>query len=580
MCGHNYDNSQHSEQHSSEELQSKENISSHESEKPVRRRKVAMSNPHLNRSSLSEREEPVSNEDLRSRASLKSGQNLDQCLNNNNYGGSSLQIETDGRNYLSPGYGYEDGASLSRQSSAYGISDNCPSPNPSSSDESYHSKDDDHHHSHMLLQSDGMLPLYSESYQSKDDHHDDQIPSDDTSPLYGQSYHAPEHGTVVDIPVHGFISPDHKLYGDSFTPGQYGTSNKGYLGTSTASSPGHMSPSYGCIGDAGHDHFSTDLSTATLPSSSLYGGNGTNQLPDSRIPELSYQSPQDSNHDHSTVTVPPPSSASSQYDDNGTDANQSTSGLNNQPSSYSVQDSSSPTCARPDNTNQPHGSKLSADGELIASDDNVPEQKIVLEERPLSEHEKEVNYGAACRESLPGKTLAPEEMICLEENPVSDYGQIESLPDQALSQAHSCQERSISESNYEDKKPELKLCLEDNPLEHENVAEKPQTHGDNCHLTKGHRTAGSTNEQRTSDGNCPEKDTRLQGDESYLSPFPCSYDERARTDSAFFSVDSESKKPHSSEASPQSSDSELSNRNRSCDDVTMGTYDDIQETRM
>ncbi len=577
MCGHHYDNSQHSGQRSSEELQTKENNSSQESKNPVRRRKMGMSNQNLNKVHLSEEE--LAFKERRSRVSLlQCGQNLDQCLENSNCSGNSPKIESDGRNYLSPGYGYDDGeSSLSRQSSAYGISDNCPSPNPSSSDESYQTKDDDQR-SQTMSPSDGILPLYGESYQSKGDHQDDQIPSGGMHPLYGKSYHTPERDTVEHTPVHGFISPDrevygeHKLYGASGDT-QYGTSNKGYLGTSAHSSTGPISPYY--------DNIPISTKFSSLPSSSLYGDN---QLSDSRAPGLSYQSPQDSDQYHSTIMVPPPSVASSsQYGDTSTGGNQSSEigipALNYQAPSdcNSDQDLSSPSCGGTDDNIEPRSCEMSADG----SNDGATEEEIFLEETPFSEDGKDVSSGPGCHDSSPGKTS--EEIICLEENPASDCGQ----------QTHSCltQEHKTSDCDHPDKKPELRMCLEDNPLggAYQSSDEKPlsQTHRGNCHLT---RTSDSTHDDsrpalKTTDSNNPQGGTRLETDTNYLSPYSCLYDERPRTDSAFFSVDSDSKKPcdHSDEASSHSSDSELSSRStidRSCENDIARRYHDIQETRM
>ena len=508
-----------------------------ECKKPARRRKVGMSNQSLN-VSLSERQELAANE----------GRNSGCLPSKPNYGENSLHVETDGRNFLSPRYGYGD-SHLSRQSSAYGISDNCPSPNPSSSDESYHSKDEDQCN---MLSPDGVLALYGESCQ--DNHHDDQIPSDGMHP-FGQSYHTSEHGGE------GFISPSHELYrASNDIPPRYGASNKGYEGNSAGSTGDHISPNYGYLSG---DHFSTDLSAATSPS--LYG---CNQLPDcSRIPGVSYQSPQD--FDHSTVMVPPPpSSVSSQYGDTSTGTNQSPERripeLNYHPASENGQDLPSSNWNRTDDTN--HG-------------DDVSEEKILLEERPLLERHD------GCIKNSPGMA---SDTIRFEENPASSCG--ERLPDQALSQqAHSCHpsEERRSDCDYQNKNPKLELCLEDNPLapDGESLPGKSlsEDHGEKCP-----RTCDSAQERRTSDDNYPERDTKCETDENYHPSFP--QDEHARANSAYFSVDPEGKEPYD-EASAHSSDSEQSNgnardrsRDRSRDnDVTVvisRTSDDMQETRM
>ena len=325
MCNHKYRCEQHTERCCSEGFQNKDNFLSEESKKPTRRRKLGMSNQNLNNDRLSEREELVSNEELR-RVSSNCEQNLDQCFGRR-YSENSLKIETDGRNYLSPGYSCDGTSNLSRQSSSYGISDNCPSPNPSSSDESYHHSKNDDLPQNML--SDGMVPHYREGYQSKDDTSNDtgQIPISGSSPMYESSFHVPEHGTSVEIPVESSISSDQDLYGDQtscvqasgFIPPQFGKSNQGYLGTSTGSSGKHISPGHGYT--PGNNHASPELSTATLPS--LYSDNSTggDQLSDSRIPVIPYQSPED--FDHSVVMVPPPPSESSQYGDGSSSANQS-----------------------------------------------------------------------------------------------------------------------------------------------------------------------------------------------------------------------------------------------------------------
>ena len=463
-----------------------DNNSGQESKKPTRRRKIGTSNQNLNRVSLSERQEQVGDEERRT-GFLQSEPNY----GNNN----SLQVETDGHNYLSPHYG--DGEThLSRQSSAYGISDNCPSPNPSSSDESYHSKDDDRS-SRNVLSPDGMLALYGEGYQG---HHDGQI-----HPLFGQSYSG-EHATVVD----GFTSPEHELYrgASNDTPLQYGASNKGYEGNSTGSTGDHLSPNHGYISG---DHFSTGLSAAVSPS--LYG---CNQLRDSRIP--------DSDHDHSTMMVPPPSSVSSQLGDTSTGTNQSPERtipwLDYHPPSEPDQD---PPSSNGKRTNE--------------SSDDVSERKIFLEERPSlqrgnSRPEYHVSSGG----------ITPDE-ICFEENPVSECGEGERLADKNLSQMHSY-------------------------LSSERVRKSdiPKDGG----------------QRRTGDGNYPERNRKCEVDEKSHSTY--SQNKPGRTDAAFCSVDSTSRSPCDE---VHSSDSEESNRNaldRSCDNdvavVISRTSDDLQETRM
>ena len=441
MCRHNYESCHRTERRSSGELQSKENISN--KEKPVRRRKVGLSNLNLDKGCLSEREEPAEEQ---SRSSLKSGQSLD----NNNYVRNSLKIETDGCNFLSPGYGYDDGDSyLSRHSSTYGISDNCPSPNPStgSSEDSYQSRHNVHHNAqNMLLPNHGTVPLYSNSCRSGEDtgYHDDQIPSDGMRPLY--SNHSPDHGTFLEIPIHDFTPPQHELYGrqnlydDSFTPPQFGASDNSYLGMS--SSVGHLSHIVGDESGSGHDHHSTDFSAATLPSSSLHK---TNQLSGERIPG---QSPLDSDYNHSTVIVPPPSSTSSQCGDHSNSINHlSQHGIPKLyvPPSYNLgEDLFLPDY---DANNPSYDSKMLEDGGQL-DNDNIPDQKAFSEERSVLETE------ARFQKSSLGKPSSPEQTMCVKEDLTSDVGSMESLGDKSLSQAHrdSCltQGQRISDDKDQD----------------------------------------------------------------------------------------------------------------------------------
>lgn len=573
MCRHNCDNCHRAEKLSSDELQNKENISN--KEKPVRRRKVGMNNLNLDKGCLSEREEPAAEE--QSRSSVKSGQNLD----NNNYVRNSVKIETDGCNFLSPGYGYDDGDSyLSRQSSTYGISDNCPSPNPStaSSEDSYQSRDNIHHNSqNMLLPSNGMVPVYSDSCQSRDDvgYHDDQIPSDGMPPLY--SHHAPEHGTFLEISVHDFTPPQHELYGrqnvygSSFTPPQFGASSNSHLGMSSAA--GHLSPNYGDVSGSGHDHHSTDLSTATLPYSPPHG---TNQLPDDRIPG---QSPLDSGYNHSTVMVPPPSSESSQCGDHSNSTNSLSEHripeLHILPS-YKLDEDLS--LLDHDGNNSSHHFKMLTDGEQLGND-NIPDQEAISEERPVLE------TGARFYKSSLGKLLSPEQTVCSTEDLTSDVGPKESFGDKCSSHAlrDSCliHGQRISDDNNMGQKPEM--CLENNPLE-------CQKHGNGLQFVRKDRPSdGILREDlsisdQMSEGNGQEKVARLEEDQECHSSLLCSYDENAGTERKVpMASDRKKSGVHLHEVSPNSSDSEESSTNmvdRLHDVIITPGICDIQETRM
>ena len=528
VCRHNYDSRHPIERRSSDELQSKENIS----EKPARRRKVGISNPNLDTACLSEREEPVEE-----RGSLKSG----QSLNNNNYVRNSMKIEPDGCHFLSPGFGYNDGDSLlSRHSSTYGISDNCPSPNPStgSSEDSYHSRDNIHHHGQSMLPNDIMVPPYGDSCQSRDNiaYHDYQVPSDGR-PLF--THRAPVHSTCLEIPVHNFTPPQHELYGRQDLYGAFSDS--------------FMAQQFG--GSTG-DH-STDLPTATLPQPQ-----STNQLSGRRIHG---QSPLDCDHNQSTVMAPPPSSPSSQYGDHDNSGNCSSQhkvpGLCVSPNFDVDEDVSVPV----HNDNNP-SLDLMACGQL--DNYNMPKQKAFSEERPALE------TGSRFHESSLGMPLSPEDQA-------SDVG----LMEDSLQTPRDCylpDELGTSGDNSQDPRPEM--CLEDNPLNSEY-----QAHGNSQQFVKEDRISdGSTSKdgwsthEKQHDGTYAE---RLEEDKCHSS-FPYSCDENAGTESIRLSMEPDRNVSggYSHGISPKSSDSEDSDMNmvdRSHDVavVTPGPGN-VQETRM
>ncbi|XP_028405869.1 potassium voltage-gated channel subfamily KQT member 1-like isoform X3 [Dendronephthya gigantea] len=189
-CGHDHS----SKQRTTMEQLKRENLPSVEIRRSMRRRKIGTNSQNLQHVCLSERDELVSSEEMspRNRATDK------PCLS----GGTPVNFESNGSKHLSPEPNYDDGSCyLSRQSSAYGISDNCPSPNSSSSDESYQSKDDYQNGSEMPHN--GILPLYGETYQLKDDNNHIQS-NDSIAPEYSEGCHEPE----MEVPVFQFALPD------------------------------------------------------------------------------------------------------------------------------------------------------------------------------------------------------------------------------------------------------------------------------------------------------------------------------------------------------------------------------------
>ncbi|XP_028405868.1 uncharacterized protein LOC114528434 isoform X2 [Dendronephthya gigantea] len=492
-CGHDHS----SKQRTTMEQLKRENLPSVEIRRSMRRRKIGTNSQNLQHVCLSERDELVSSEEMspRNRATDK------PCLS----GGTPVNFESNGSKHLSPEPNYDDGSCyLSRQSSAYGISDNCPSPNSSSSDESYQSKDDYQNGSEMPHN--GILPLYGETYQLKDDNNHIQS-NDSIAPEYSEGCHEPE----MEVPVFQFALPDgeQNMYGRKhFIPHEsYGTSNPGYIETSNGSS-------LNCP--------STDISSSTTPS--VFGASSI-QICDSKIIGLNYQSPQDhSDPDHSSVGIP---TLLSPYpvNDNNFGANrapaQRKSGLKSQLSNDIYHQINSPVSILTEN--QGDCPQVLSDGETDDESDrenhNIadPDQNLVSSSLMSSERLNSLEICASDSSQVPSIN---QDEITVENNPFTNHGG----------------------------KSEL------NP-EYENLQES--SYQDNCKLEQGLRTSVSSQEER----NMSADDEKVLSPKRQTSPNSDTLEMKETFDSAFLECDNRNDEDDlCGEVITQSSDSEQMDR--------------------
>lgn len=557
VCGHNCENDAPAERR--ERLQNKGNNCSQDVKKTVRRRKIA-----LGKITLSESGESDQSQNKRLANSVS-------CRGSNNQG-AVVQFKTDGPHFLSPGYGSHDDRPLSRQSSAYGISDNCPSTNPSSSDESCHSKDEEHDRKN-LIQSNGIVPMYGENCCAeglcpKPSHSAPLLDGDfiATSDIY--RYHVPERETAGVISEHGFVPS--VLHGKGTECGgvcggvlccQRGSINPGYTAHSYDSSAGHVSASdftdeqyltgiplvtsYDCGNTSQAGDSST---TGVVRQSPHYGESSNSQNSDLKVPEHLYQSASTD-----SVSGPPPVSSHC----GKINARRKIPGL----SIYPCSDQELSTSKRTDD-------KLS-DYKML--DDTSLEEKTFQDERPETVAsqcgfllEETLNHDKRLSQHPPLlRDVGIQTEKCLLQRTLSQNYlglEVKALPKKV--RQRSLPKKSLSLDNIRIKNNCVSFHRKSaEALVHDNLSREPDKKP--CQQPRSDKGNWLTQEQATA------------------------LNDRRRSDGAFFSVVSECKRTSdiSTEVSAQTSDSEVSNEKNletPCGGNvrTSSMYDNVQETRM